>query len=480
MNQDIENKILRSRSNTLGGEEFMSTRPLIQEEGFDLQTCIRYLQQSGNLATVTSSVSPAYELAGIAYQFEGRQAVLFERVAGSDYPVFTGLYWNRSALAGIFGCPTERLPFLLSDAVASWRQQPVAPVVVEKAPATEVVMGNPDLRLLPVPTHALDDGGPYFDCSAVIAKDPDTGIRNVSIHRMMVTGPQRLTMLMDIGRHLRHYYERAERQGRPLEITVSVGIDPSVYMAAVVPGSAAPIETDELGIASTLLGRPLELVKSRTVDVEGVANAQFIIEGEILPHIREDEGPFGEVAGYYAKRDKRWVVQVKSISHRKVPIFHTLIPGKEVYNSVGLMGEANIFNLVSRQVPGITAISLSHGGGGFYHAVVQIKKRYEGTQRNAILATMAAFPSLKQVTVVDDDVNIYDPEDVEWAMATRFHPDRDIILIHKAFGHELNPVTEQGLTAKIGFDATTPFPMPSEYRRVKFQQVNLSEYAIRQ
>lgn len=457
----------------------MAKLPPIKQEGFDLQACIAHLELTGNLAKVKTPVNLVHELAGIARRFEGRQTVLFEKIATSNIPVFTGLYWNRAALAGIFGCSAERLPFLLSEAVANWRQKPVAPIVVEKGPATEVVMDRPDLGKLPVPTHALDDGGAYFDCSVVIAKDPDTGVRNLSIHRMMVTGPQRITMLMDVGRHLRDYYERAERRGQPLEITISNGIDPSVYMASVVPGSAAPIDTDELGIASELLGRPLALVKSRTVAVEGIANAQFIIEAEILPGIREAEGPFGEVAGYYGKRDNRWVVQVKSISHRKSPIFHTLLPGKEVYNSVGLMGEANIFNLVSRQVPGIQAVYLSHGGGGFYHAVVQIKKVYEGTQRNAILATMSAFPSLKQVIIVDDDVNIFDAEDVEWAMCTRFHPDRDIILVTKAFGHELNPVTESGLTSKIGFDATAPFPMPNEYRRVKFQTLDLAKYDIK-
>lgn len=457
----------------------MSKREPIKEDGFDLQACIQFLEQSGNLVRVQTPVKLEYELAGVARQFEGGNTVLFENINNSRYPVFTGLYWNRNALAGIFGCSIERLPFLLSEAVAAWRQRPVSPVILETGPANETIMEVPDLNRLPVPVHALSDGGPYFDCSVVIAKDPDTGVRNVSIHRIMVTGPQRMTMLMDVGRHLRDYYERAERRGKPLEITISNGIDPSVYMAAVVPSSAAPIDTDELGIASALLGRPLELVRSQTVDVEGVANAQFIIEAEILPDIREPEGPFGEVAGYYGKRDKRWVVQVKSISHRKSPVFQTLLPGKEVYNSVGLMGEANIFDLVSRQVRGVQAVYLSHGGSGFYHAVVRIKKMCEGTQRNAILATMAAFPSIKQVTVVDDDVNIYDPEDVEWAMSTRFHPERDIILVTHAFGHELNPVTENGLTSKIGFDATAPFPMPSEYQRVKFQKVDISKYQIK-
>jgi len=456
----------------------MNQFPPIKQEGFDLQACIAFLKHSKNLVTVESTVDADYELAGVAREFEGKEAVLFEKVAGHDYPVLTGLYWNRSALAQVFGCPVERLSFLFAEAVASWQKDPVAPVVLERSPATEVVMDIPDLGRLPVPIHALGDGGRYFDCSVVIAKDPDTGVRNLSIHRMMVTGSRRMTMLMDVGRHLRDYYERAERKGKPLEITISNGIDPSVYIAAVVPGSAAPIDTDELGIASALLGRPVELVRSRTVDVEGVANAQFIIEAEIVPHEREDEGPFGEVAGYYAKQDKRWVVNVKSITHRKSPVFQTLLPGKEVFNSVGLMGEANVFNLVSRQIPGIKGVHLTHGGGGFYHAVVKIKKVYEGTQRNAILATMAAFPPLKQVTVVDDDVDIYDAEDVEWAMCTRFDPETDIILINKAFGHELNPVTKDGLTAKIGFDATVPHPRPKEYERVKFRKVDMTKFQL--
>ncbi|MEN6565389.1 MAG: UbiD family decarboxylase [Veillonellales bacterium] len=457
----------------------MTQIPAIQQEGFDLQACIQFLQQSGSLVTVETAVSADHELAGVARKFEGKESVLFNKVDGYEYPVLTGLYWNRNSLAKIFGCPAEKLSFLFAEAVASWQKGPVAPVVLEQSPATEIVMAVPDLSCLPVPLHALGDGGHYFDCSVVIAKDPDTGVRNLSIHRMMVTGPRRMTMLMDVGRHLRDYYERAERRGKPLEITISNGIDPSVYIASVVPGAAAPIEADELGIASALLDRPVELVKSRTVEVEGVANAQFIIEAEILPHERENEGPFAEVAGYYANQDQRWVVNVKSISHRRSPIFQTLLPGKEVFNSVGLMGEANVFNLVSRQVPGITGVHLSHGGCGFYHAVVQIKKVYEGTQRNAILAAFAAFPPLKQVIVVDDDVDIYDADDVEWAMCTRFNPETDIVLVNKAFGHELNPVTKNGLTAKIGFDATAPQPRPKAYERVKFQTVDIANYKLK-
>lgn len=457
----------------------MSRVPLVKTEGFDLQSCIHFLEENSGLARIKSRVNLKNELAGVAAYFEGREVVLFEHAGEGQSPVLVGMYWNRKNLASIFGCQLERLPFLLSEAVSAWQQKPVHPVVTMNSPANQITMDIPDLSILPVPTHALEDGGPYFSCSVVIARDPDTGIRNASINRIMVTGKDRLTMLMDVGRHLRDYYERAEIQGRPLEITINNGVDPTVYLAAVVPAAAAPIDKDELGIASALLGRPLELVSSRTVEVEGVANAQFIIEGEILPEIREDEGPFGEVTGYYGKRDRRWVVQVKSISHRRKPIFQTLLPGKEVYNSVGLMGEANIYNLVSRQVPGIKAVYLTHGGCGFYHAVVQMKKVYEGTQRNAMMATFAAFPSLKQVTVVDEDVDIYNQDDVEWAMATRFNPKTGVISVSDAFGHELNPITENGLTTKIGFDATAPLSRLEKFQRVKMMPVDINKYDIK-
>lgn len=457
----------------------MSGVPLVKTEGFDLQSCLRFLEQNDGLVRVKSPVSLKHELAGVARCFEGREVVLFENVEGEFCPVIAGMYWNRKLIAGVFGCQMEKLPFLFSEAVSSWQQKPVDPVVVDQSLANQVVMESPDLYQLPVPVHALEDGGPYFSCSVVIAKDPETGVRNASVNRIMVTGPDRLTMLMDVGRHLRDYYERAAKKGMPLEITINNGVDPTVYFAAVVPSSAAPIDRDELGIASTLLGRPLELVSSRTVGVEGVASAQFIIEGEILPELREEEGPFGEVTGYYAKRDVRWAVRVKSVTRRKDPIFQTLIPGKEVYNSVGLMGEANIYHLVSRQVPGIKAVYLTHGGCGFYHAVVQMKKVYEGTQRNAILAAMAAFPSLKQVTVVDEDVDIYNPEDVEWAMATRFNPRDGIVLVNDCFGHELNPVTQNGITAKVGFDATVPLIRADEFKRVKMISVDMTKYKVR-
>ncbi|MHB1407739.1 MAG: UbiD family decarboxylase [Desulfitobacteriaceae bacterium] len=445
----------------------------------DLQACLKILDKTGRVARIESEVDLVHELAGVAYKLEGSRVALFEKVKGHSFPVVTGMFWNRGNLAELFGCTIEEFPFVIADAVTSWQENPIDPIVIDKAPVQEVVEATPNLYDLPIPTHALEDGGPYLSCCVVIAKDPDTGVRNSSVHRCMVVGPDRLTMLMDVGRHLRDCYERAEAKGQPLEITISNGLDPSVYFAAVIPSSAAPIDKDELGIACALRGGPLELSRSLTVGVEGIANAQFCIEGEILPYVREPEGKFGEVTGYYATKEDRWVVKVKAITHRKSPVFHTLIPGKEVYNSVGLTGEANIFRLVSRQIPGVKAVYLSHGGCGFYHAIVQMEPKFPGMAKNVIMATFAAFPPLQMVTVVNPDVDIYNAEEIQWAMATRFKPDEDIVLLPKSFGHELNPSTDGGLGTKIGFDCTVPMPKPSAYERLKMLDVNLNNYLIR-
>ncbi|KRF67248.1 hypothetical protein ASG99_16625 [Bacillus sp. Soil768D1] len=446
----------------------------------DLQGIVELLKKKDMLVRVKSPVDIKYEMAGIATRFDGGKAVLFEKLQDSDVPLVTGLYWNREILAEIFNVNEKELPFLTADAIEKWSKNPIDPIVVEKGPANEIIIETKDdlLKDIPIPSHGLQDGGPYLDSCVLIAKDPETGVRNASIQRMMVTGPNRMTMLMDMGRHLRDYYERAEKMGKPLEITINNGVGLPVHFASTTPSSAAPLDADELGVASQLLGEPLKLIRSQTVDVEGVADAQYVIEGEILPHIRENEGPAAEVTGYYAAADDRWVVNVKAVTRRKQPIFHTIMPGKEVYNAVGLMAEASVYQKVSSMVPDVLDVYLSYGGCGFYHANVQIKKSSEGVQKNAIMATFAAFPPLRRVTVVDEDVDIYDPEDIEWALATRHDPERDMILIPDARGHELNPITNDGIGTKIGIDATAPYPRPWGFQRLDMQEVSLESYDI--
>jgi 2,5-furandicarboxylate decarboxylase 1 len=204
-----------------------------------------------------------------------------------------------------------------------------------------------------------------------------------------------------------------------------------------------------------------------------VAHAMWALECEMVPGELHEEGPFAEVTGYYATVAPRPLVRVKKVHRRRQPIFHTILSGTEVFNSVGLLGEANVLSLLQKQVPGVKDVYFSHGGCGFYHAVVQIAQTRAGWAKQALMAAFAAFPPLKMVTVVDDDVDIRDPGDIEWAMATRLNPKTGITVIENVFGHGLNPSFPDYLGSKVGFDATRPFPPTANYERAKVREATL-------
>ncbi|WP_411730834.1 UbiD family decarboxylase [Paeniglutamicibacter sp.] len=447
----------------------------------DMSRIIEALDAAGRLVRVKSEVDPEFDLAGIAARYEGQdRAVLFERVRGSDIPVLTGLYWSRGLLGGLFDMLEQDLPSYVSDMISGWQREPVNPVVVPEGPVTEVSMTGSEVNLhdLPIPVHALEDGGPYIDAGVVISRDPETGVRNASIQRFMVAGPRTLHVNIDAGRHLGLYLDKAAERGESLPLTINIGVGPGVHFAAATPSESAPADTDELGIASAFHGSALRLVAGRNSDVEMVAEAMISLECEIVPGELADEGPFAEVTGYYAERAPRPVVHVKAIHRRREAVFHTILSGQEVFNSVGLLGESNVLSLVSKQVPGIKDVAFTHGGCGFYHAVLQMRQVRKGWSKQAIMATFAAFPPLKMVTVVDDDVDIRNASDVEWAMATRLDPVNGVLTIPAAFGHGLNPSFPNYVGAKIGFDATRTFPHEAHHERAKYKSVDLADFVI--
>lgn len=448
------------------------------ESEFDLQYCLNRLDQQGKLVHIKTEVDPYHELCGLARHFEGGPVVLFDHVKNSDFPLVIGLFWNRKNLALMLGCEEQDLSCRLKQALETWLVNPIEPIISEKAPAQEIIDLSPDLSLYATPTITLGDGGPYLTSSLVVAKDPDTGVRNASVHRIMVTGKKSMTIFLGAGGHLKDYYNRAEARSQPLEITISNGIDPGLLLASTIPSASVPIERDELGIASSLWGKPLQLSRSITVDVEGIANAQYIIEGEIPPHEREFEGPFGENPGYYASRDRRWVVKVKAITRRKSPIIASLLPGLEVYNSIGLPSEINLLRIISNLIPGIKAVNMHHGGCGTYHAIIQMEPSRPGMAKNAICAAFAANPNLQMVTVVNSDVNIYNTDEILWALATRYRPDEDTVILPKMASQSINPVSTNGCSAKIGFDCTISSPGMDTSNRLRFQDTDLSRYEI--
>ena len=443
----------------------------------DLQQYIAFLEENNHLIRVKSEVDAKLELAGIATKYDGGKTILFEKIKDRDYPVLTGLYGNRAMMAKIFNTSSAQLPFVLADDIVAWRKSPMEAVTVKKGPANEVIEADLDLYKLPVPHHSEGDGGSYLTSSVVIAKDPDTGVRNLSVHRMMVVGKNRFTMLLEELGHLMDYYKRAEAKGEALELTVNNGVDYPVLMAGAVPASAAPMEMDELGIASQLRGEPVELLESQTVGVEGIANAQFIIEGKVLPHVREPEGPYAEVTGYYAEREERWVFEVTAITRRKQPVFHTMLSGTEVKNAYGIIAGAGAFGKVHALVPEVTAVHFSDGSVP-YHLVVQIDKKHEGSQRNAMMAAFVSLAFVKTVTIVDTDVDLYSAQDVEWAVQTRCLYEKDILLIPDGIGHRLNPSVENDKWTRMGIDATVPLPRQGKFERATVRQVNLADYDI--
>jgi 2,5-furandicarboxylate decarboxylase 1 len=441
----------------------------------DLALILEDLEAMGRLARVRSEVDLNHDLAGIAAELEGGpRAVLFEKVKGHAHPVFTGLYWSRDILADLLQKPERSLPSYVSTCIRNWQQRPIDPVVVKNGPVREVTEQSVDLTKLPIPVHAMKDGGPYFDAGVVVARDPENGVRNASIQRFMVWDKQTLHINIDSGRHLELYLNKAAAKGQSLPFTLNIGVGPGLHFAAATPAEAAPADTDELGIASEFHGAPLELVRGDNSDVELVAHAMYALECEMKPGELGEEGPFAEVTGYYAKRAPRPVVHVKKIHRRHKPVFQTILSGKEVWNSVGLLGEANVLALVSRQVPGVKDVYFTHGGCGFYHAVVAIQQKRAGWSKQAIMATFAAFPPLKMVTVVDDDVDIRSASDVEWAMATRLDPAHGIVVVDKAFGHGLNPSFPDYLGAKVGFDACRPFPHRYDEDRATYKKMSLA------
>ena len=440
----------------------------------DLQAIIEDLDAMGRLVRITSEVDPEFDLAGIAARLEGGpRAVLFENVKGHDAPVLTGLYWSRELLGSLMRQDVRDLPGFVSGAIRSWQQAPVDPVMVDHGPVFDGNRDEVDLYRLPVPVHAEKDGGPYFDAGVVIARDPETGVRNASIQRFMVTGKDRMHINIDAGRHLELYLDKARARGENLSFSINCGVGPGLHFAAATPAEAAPADTDELGIASVFHEAPLELVEGRTLPVHIVANAMYALECEIVPGEVADEGPFAEVTGYYAKVAPRPVVHVREIHRRPNAVFQTILSGVEVWNSVGLLGEANVLALLKRQVPGVEDVYFSHGGCGFYHAIVQIAQKRAGWSKQAIMAAFAAFPPLKMVTVVDSDVDIRNPSDVEWAMTTRLDPKQGIVTIENVFGHGLNPSFPDYLGTKVGFDCCRPFPLTPEYDRAAYRPVSL-------
>jgi len=303
----------------------------------------------------------------------------------------------------------------------------------------------------------------------LIARNPKTGIQNVSIHRCQVSGPDRIGVLL-LPRHTRHYFRIAEEAGEALEIALVIGVHPACILASQ---AIAALDDDEMAIAGALLGQPVEMVKCRTNRVRVPAYAEIVIEGRILPKVREPEGPFGEFPQYYGPRADREVIQVDAITHRHNPIFHTIVGGGMEHLLLGgIPREATLLDHLQRSFPSVRDVRLTRGGTCRYHLAVKIEKASSGEAKNIIMGAFGGHYDIKQVVVVDMDVDIDDPSEIEWAIATRFQADRDLVVVSGAQGSKLDPSSADGVSAKMGIDATKPVSTePMEFKRIHVKGV---------
>jgi 2,5-furandicarboxylate decarboxylase 1 len=415
-----------------------------------LRDWLDHLEARDRLKVLKPGIGLRFELAAIAKRLDGRRATLFPKPDGHPIPVVSGLISDRGWMAEAMGVEPPELLARFQDAALNplpWQE-------VTSAPVQEVVHREVDLaKFLPLPTHNEHDSGPYVTAGILIARNPRTGQQNVSIHRCQLSGPNRLGVLL-LPRHAHMFFEMAEQQGAPLDAAIVVGVDPLTLLASQ---AIAPMDVDELTIAGALQGRPLPVVKCLGSELRVPAEAEIVIEGRFLPRVREPEGPFGEFPQYYGERGDRHVMEVDVVTHRKDAIFHTVGGGGLEHLLLGAIPrEATLLAHLKRTFPNVLDVHLSPGGIMRYHLYVQIKKRQEGEAKNIMMGAFAGSFDVKHVVVVDDDVDIHNPTEVEWAVATRFQADRDLLVVPESQGSKLDPSTRDGVGAKMGMDATKP------------------------
>ena len=437
----------------------------------DLRSFITALELYGELARVKKPVNTKFAIGSLARKSEIQSgpALFFEKPYGYNIPVVVDILSTIKRLAIGIGVPEEQVMNRITEAMNT----PIKPVTVKHSPVKDNVFEkDPDLlRILPIPTHSELDGGPYISGGVVFAKDPETGRQNLSFHRMQVKGSKKLGIDIDPWRHLKDFF--GNTHGKPLDIAICIGLPPAVEI-----GGAVRSPLDEIEIAGALIGEPFELVQCDHVDLRVPACTEILIEGRIM-HTMEMEGPFAEFTGYYGG-ETHPIVEVESISCRKDAIYRTICGGSLEHILLGnvITRDPLLYGFVKHVCAGVKAVHHPPQAAGF-HAVVSIKKTKEGEAKNVIFAALASHVNLKQVTVVDDDIDIYDPKDVEWAVATRVQGDEDIIIIPGALGHVLDKSTRGGVSAKVGIDATIPLDRKKDFVRAKYwnlDKIDLKEY----
>ncbi|TDA67184.1 MAG: UbiD family decarboxylase [Clostridia bacterium] len=428
----------------------------------DLRDFLRFLEDAGELIRIEDEVDSRFEVSAVLKRVgqAGGPAVMFTGVKGYDVPVMGNLFGSLRRLAMALECEVAQI----NQVYLERREKPVGPTEVEGAPCRELVYrgaGLDLLSLLPILTYHEGDASPYITQGLVIVRDPESGAQSLGIHRIQVKGPRRIGIQL-VSRTSMVYMERAEARGEGAEVAIAIGVDPCTLLASVAWVPFA----DKLALAGGMRRAPTEVTKGLATQLWLPARAEIVLEGRFIPGVRETEGPFGESTGYYITTESP-VAEIELVSMRSGAIYAASEPWTredEVLTAWSWAGE--VLNSLRKEFPGVKAVKLS---SMMANCVVSMTKSSPGEARRLIYRLLTSNPYFKYVTVVDDDVDLNNPMEVEWALTTRMLPDSGIIRLEGLEGSPIDPSVKLDphlLTAKIGFDATRPWGHDEEFAKI--------------
>jgi 2,5-furandicarboxylate decarboxylase 1 len=419
---------------------------------------LKTLENDFTIITIDEQISTKYEVSKIL-KAHNNEVVIFNNIKESDMGIISGICNSREKIANSI---STTVPEITSRIIRA-TENPTKIEKIETTGKSFKTSMEADLTKLPVPTFYKKDGGAYLTAGVIIAKDPETGVRNASIHRMLVKGKDRLGVRI-VPRNLYTYYKKAEEMNEALEIAIAIGMNPATLLASC---TSIPITADELEVANTFHNGKMKLIKCDTVDLE-VPDCEILLEGKIIPHERDSEGPFVDLTDTYDVIRQEPVISIQKMHYKDNPLYHAIMPaGNEHKLLQGLPQEPRIYKAVQNTVPTVKNVVLTEGGCCWLHAAISIQKQTPGDGKNVIMAALAAHPSLKHCVVVDEDIDIFNGDDIEYAIATRVKGDEDILIVPGARGSSLDPrATPDGTTTKVGVDATKLLDKKEKFERV--------------
>lgn len=418
-------------------------------ERFSFRQFIVSLAKRGELATITAPMESGFDLSACLSALHQGPALMFTGTGASNIPVIGNVLNSIDRVALGLGVTRADLPTFIAKAIG----KPLAPRVLEQAPCQDVEMGN-DLASLPIPRFFEHETGPYITAGCIVAKDLETDLGNLSYARLKPLGGNRALVGIAPNHHLAVMARAAAARGKKLPIAVTLGNHPSVLVAAAL---YLKLGDDEMEVAGALQGAPVDTVRCKTSDLLVPATCEIVIEGEIDDREFVEEGPVSEYHGMYERYGAGHVVTVKSITRRHDAMLQVIAPGFHLEHLLigGVAIAAGVESILKGVIPAVQRVAISNSACGRLAAVVTLGGDHRpGDARKAILAALSSVNLIKQVTVVDDDIDPWDEFAVQYAIATRMRADRDIVIVPEMRTDRSEPMKLGGTIANYGFDAT--------------------------